>query len=380
MAFKLAPWVMETTLTTGTSDFSLAGAVANYLTFSSFMSNNDTTYYVAINGADREEGIGTWVTGGTLQRTTVLASTNGGSKVSFSAGARVFVDVPAGQWLHRKNGVAVDAAQTLTATEQAQGRSNLSAALKGHIHGLTLSNNGSDTTNDIDIAAGEAASTETNPVLMVLAAALTKRLDAAWAVGTGNGGLDTGSIANTTYHVWLIQRSDTGVVDALFSTSASSPTMPANYDRKRRIGSIIRSGGAIRAFTQNGDEFLLSTAVNTYNSGSPGTGAVLVAMDVPTGIVVEAIVDWVIHNGENTQGFFYLSDPAVNAITPDTSLSTSGKVADSTSGRSQQAGGRNSYRTDTSGRIRRNWQGPSTANVLLYLWTAGWRDRRGRDA
>jgi len=83
---------------------------------------------------------------------------------------------------------------------------------------------------------------------MVLSSAITKRLDAAWAVGSGNGGLDTGTIANTTYHVWLIQRSDTGVVDALFSTSLTSPTMPTNYDRKRRIGIIVRSAGAILPF------------------------------------------------------------------------------------------------------------------------------------
>src|SRR5690606_22933061 len=49
--------------------------------------------------------------------------------------------------------------------------------LRGHIYGLTLSNNTTDATNDIDIAAGEAASDGSDPVLMVLASALTKRLD-----------------------------------------------------------------------------------------------------------------------------------------------------------------------------------------------------------
>lgn len=140
--------------------------------------------------------------------------------------------------------VSGEYAMSLSASERSQARSNISAALKGHIDGLTLSNNSTDATNDIDIAAGEAASTETNPVLMVLASALTKRLDASWAVGTGNGGLDTGSVANAKYYVWLIRRSDTGVVDALFSTSNSSPTMPTNYDQKRLIGSFARVSGA----------------------------------------------------------------------------------------------------------------------------------------
>ena len=130
----------------------------------------------------------------------------------------------------------------------------LRAQFKGHINGLTLSNNATDATNDIDIAAGEAAE-DSGGILIKLSSGLTKRLDAAWAVGTNQGGLDTGSIANTTYHVWLIQRSDTGVVDALFSTSPSSPTMPANYDLKRRIGAIVRVSAAIKAFYQYGDVF-----------------------------------------------------------------------------------------------------------------------------
>ena len=116
--------------------------------------------------------------------------------------------------------------------------SSSSGLPQNYITGLTLSNNATDATNDIDIAIGSARDS-TNAADIVLASALVKRLDAAWAVGTNQGGLDTGSIANGTYHVWLIQRSDTGVEDVLFSTSATAPTMPANYDYKRRIGSIL---------------------------------------------------------------------------------------------------------------------------------------------
>lgn len=127
----------------------------------------------------------------------------------------------------------------------------------GHLYGLTLANNGSDATNDIDIAAGsarDAADTDN----MVLGSALTKRLDANWAVGTNQGGLDTGSKANSTwYYVWLIKRADTGVVDVLFSASASSPTMPANYTIKRLVGFFRTDGSAaIEAFTQIGDDYV----------------------------------------------------------------------------------------------------------------------------
>lgn len=142
---------------------------------------------------------------------------------------------------------------------------------RGQINGLALTNNGSDATNDIDIASGSAGSDGTTPVLMTLASALTKRLDASWAVGTGNGGLDTGAVSNATYYVWLIQRSDTGVVDALFSLSSSSPTMPSNYDRKRRIGSFARlsaTNGAPRSYSQE------DTGWTSYTPTFTGFGTV----------------------------------------------------------------------------------------------------------
>lgn len=259
-------------------------------------------------------------------------------------------------------------AQTLTAAQQAQARTNVSAAIKGHIYGLTLSNNAIDATNDIDIAAGEAASAETDPVLMVLASSLTKRLDAAWAVGSGNGGLDTGSIGNATYHVWLIQRSDTGVVDALFSLSATAPTMPANYDRKRRIGSIIRSGGTILGFSQNGDTFILNVGVNNRSS-TAAQASTLLALTVPTGVVVQPIL---------------LSTQAQNAVgNIQTQFANAGGALGTyvTTVASQEIGNiyiSSGIFTNTSGQIQ---FGVSIIGGSLFsndLITRGWVDPRGR--
>ncbi len=127
---------------------------------------------------------------------------------------------------------------------------------RGHIAGLGLTNNAVDADHDIDIAVGEARDA-TDATDMSLSSTLTKRIDAAWAVGSGAGGMDTGTVANdTVYAVWLIKRTDTGVVDALFSTSFASPTMPTSYDRKRLIGAVVTDGAAnIIAFTQVGDYF-----------------------------------------------------------------------------------------------------------------------------
>lgn len=159
--------------------------------------------------------------------------------------------------------------------------------LKGYLYGLTLSNNGVDTVNDIDIATGSAASDGVTAVLMTLSSALTKRLDANWAVGSGNGWLDTGVVGNGTYHVFLIQRSDTGVVDSLASLSPSSPTMPANYDRKRRIGMVIRISGTIIQFTQVGTQYIVNATSEQVVSSSSAK-ALRTLNRVPTGISVRA--------------------------------------------------------------------------------------------
>ena len=105
---------------------------------------------------------------------------------------------------------------------------------RGAIWGLGLSN-GTDATNDIDIAVGQATSSDGTGTL-VLASALTKQLDAAWSVGSAAGGLDVGTIANGTYHIYLIKRTDTSIVDALFSR---------NPDRAATITVTIASPGVV---------------------------------------------------------------------------------------------------------------------------------------
>ncbi len=114
--------------------------------------------------------------------------------------------------------------------------------LQGYYSGLGVSTNATDSANDVNIAVGSAAADTSPYALMQLNTALTKRIDANWAVGNNQGGLDTGSVsAAGTYYIWLIQRSDTLVVDALFSLSNTAPTMPTGYDRRRLIGSVVRS-------------------------------------------------------------------------------------------------------------------------------------------
>jgi hypothetical protein len=99
VAWRTGDRVKETTTTTGTGDIALLGAVTGFQAFSGVVANGDVVMYAIVGGTTEwEVGYGTWVTGPTLQRTRVLASSNAGAAVSFSAGTKdVFGDLPAAQ-------------------------------------------------------------------------------------------------------------------------------------------------------------------------------------------------------------------------------------------------------------------------------------------
>jgi hypothetical protein len=99
MALVLKDRVKETTTTTGTGSFALAGAVTGYDSFGQIGSGNTTYYAVYLDGGSEwEVGIGTYTSPSTLSRDTILASSNAGSVVTFSAGQKtIWCDYPAGK-------------------------------------------------------------------------------------------------------------------------------------------------------------------------------------------------------------------------------------------------------------------------------------------
>jgi hypothetical protein len=97
--------VREVTTTAGAGDLALLGAVVGFASFASVMALADTCYYT-IEGLNSgggpsgewETGLGTYTALNTFSRTTVLASSNGGAAVVFSAGVKnVWLDAPASQ-------------------------------------------------------------------------------------------------------------------------------------------------------------------------------------------------------------------------------------------------------------------------------------------
>jgi len=109
MALVLQDRVKETTTTVGTGTFTLNGTSTGFVPFS-VIGNGNETYYTAVDNTTGawEVGIGTY-NAGTLTRDTVLASSDGGTKVGFVAGSKdVFVAYPA------EKAVTLDTPQTLT--------------------------------------------------------------------------------------------------------------------------------------------------------------------------------------------------------------------------------------------------------------------------
>jgi hypothetical protein len=215
--------------------------------------------------------------------------------------------------------------------------------------------------------------------MMTLGSAYTKTTS-AWAVGTGNGSLDTGAIANdTTYHVYEIIRPDTGVVDILTSLSATAPTLPTNYTLFRRIGSLLTDGSAhwIK-FSQKGDEFLWDTspALDT-NATNPGTGAVTRTLSVPTGVQVNALINVGLVAGVASNIAVLMSPLDVSNQAPAVT-SPLGNMTVTLSAVTPSFVTLN-VRTNTSAQVRSRVSF-SDADTILTISTFGWIDRRGRDS
>jgi hypothetical protein len=243
----------------------------------------------------------------------------------------------------------------------------------GYLFGLTLSNVSAGT---FSVAAGEAFDS-TFTAIMTLASSISKT-NVAWAVGTGNGALDTGLIATGWYHVHEIKRLDTNVVDIAISLSATAPTfgvnIPAAYTKSRRIGAMlfnISTGWVL--FSQNGDEFLWATPFGDYNALSVGTTAQLLTLSVPSGVKVTALFNAdMVSNTAGTLALFNSPDQtsvAANAVIGNFQLYVSvATLAD---------GAQLAIRTNTGSQVR-CVSSATAATCTVSVATQGWIDTRGR--
>jgi hypothetical protein len=239
--------------------------------------------------------------------------------------------------------------------------------------GLILANNGGDPTNDVDITVGLADSDDAvigSRQQMSLTAALTKQLDVAWAVGTNQGMRSGAALADGTWHIFLIKRTDTGVVD-VFADTSLAPTLPTNYTKKRRIRSIRRVGGAIVAEIQEGDYIRSKTPILDVNNVSQTLNTwTSRTVSVPTGIRVRAF--GALRRTAGTTTLHVRPTDATDG-NPSITVSPLGTIGDQAAGSSSL--GTWECLTDTAAQIQTN----SDATQNIYMTTEGYFDRRGRD-
>ena len=143
---------------------------------------------------------------------------------------------------------------------------------------------------ELSVAPGQSADS-TNVVTIRQPFTFYKTLASAWSAGVGSsgspvGGLDSGSVAASTwYNVFVISKAD-GTADVIFSTASSSigPSLPTGFLYWRRVWSIYtRLISAIFEFDQWGDLCLWVTPPLVYNSSGVGTAPINVTTLCPLG-------------------------------------------------------------------------------------------------
>jgi len=189
--------------------------------------------------------------------------------------------------------------------------------LQGFINGLITTRNVTTPNTHIDIGVG---SSWVGDRIIQNVAPFTKRLDAIWAAGTGNGGLFIGvRAANTWYHLFILRNDTTGAIDFGFDTSVSAANRPVGWT-SRLIWSVRTDASSnIIGYAQTGDICTwLSPPVDLNNVANiPSANGQLFTMSVPLGLsCLSQFSVFVFGSGQ----FYYLSSP----LSADLDVGTAG--------------------------------------------------------
>ena len=235
MALVISDRVKETSTTTGTGTYTLAGAVTGFETFTSNLSNADTTYYCCTDGTNFEVGLGTFTSSGTtLARTTVISSSNSNSAVSWSAGTRtLFCTLPASKT------VFLDASGNIVAANG----SNLTA--------LNASN----------LASGTVANARLDAQLQDVAGLAVT--DSGFIVGDGsNFVLETGATVRTSLGLGTVATLDTGISNTNIPKFTSGV---ADDDFLRVDGTSIEGRSSSEVLSDIGGQAALTFGISNTN-------------------------------------------------------------------------------------------------------------------
>jgi len=271
---------------------------------------------------------------------------------------------------------------------------------RGWIDGFILSNDSTDATNDIAISAGTCRSTSNigpDGIRTTLAkyqadleipVAIIKQLDVAWApenyepengIGSGSrsGMRSSSAISNTTWHIFAIGGFDCPTDIFAHDGVDPSAVLPNGYTAWRRIGSVIRSSGAILGFSQSGDHFHLDVPLTDVSAANPGTSAVTRTLTVPTGVIVFPVMSVTVKDGTSNPNMGLITSLAQTDTAPTNTLYNFGSPA-AASTSNLCCATIVDVPTNTSAQVRSRLQATGASDILLIV-THGWRDARGRD-
>lgn len=247
---------------------------------------------------------------------------------------------------------------------------------------VTVANNATTPNTDLDFTAGNFAFSDGSG--QAISTAITKRLQSSgsWSAGASGNLLTTGARLNSsTYHLYAIYNPTTLAVDymALLGVAGTAPdptaSLPSGYTKFKRIASILTDGsGNIRAFTQRGFSFELTTPVVNLDA-TASNGTTLESIQTPAGIAVKAGVTLGIDLASgSTVGNYYVSLQNANQnYTPSAGGARSYSLNVGKSSGTLVSSGEFYKYTNTSSQIRVTQAGAGTL-CSISLTTNGWED------
>lgn len=260
-----------------------------------------------------------------------------------------------------------------------------SALPRGYIDGLGTANGAADPAHDVTVSPGVCRD-GTDAADIVLSAPMTKRLDAEWAAGSGNGGLFSGTVAGDSwYHVFVIG-DGAGGVDVGFDSDPAGANIPSGFTHARRIGSLRTDGSAnVVPYLQFGDRFAWAAPVRDVVDTPANNVGTLRSLSVPTGVAVVAETVWTLYErslptGRNLQ--LLISSPLVPDIEPAPGVATLRVFNNGGAASEQTENVAVDVVTDGQARVRyrlRQSLDAIGADIDLFCFTRGWRDGRGKD-
>ena len=161
MALVLKDRIKETTTTSGTGTYTLAGAETGFEAFS-VVGDGNTTYYCCTDGTSFEIGVGTYtLSGTTLARTTILQSSNSDSAVDWASdnAKTIFCTYPGDKavFLNASNQLVINGtAVTSTAAEL-----NILDGVTSTASELNIMDGVTSTAAELNIMDGDTSATST---------------------------------------------------------------------------------------------------------------------------------------------------------------------------------------------------------------------------